>query len=101
MQGARDLKETLRRGHTQRFWRGVLLATAKAADSDVERTNALLQRFREGAPNRHHFANRLHLRSEGAVRAGEFGEIPTRNFNDDVIQRRLKAGGSHAGDVVG
>src|SRR5580704_3453846 len=68
--------------------------------SGIERPDALQQRFLECAPDGHHFADRLHLWPQRFVGAGEFLELPFRNLDDHVVERRLEAGGSLARDVV-
>jgi len=67
----------------------------------IERAHALHQRLFEGASNGHHFADRFHLRAQVFIRAREFLELPLGNLDDYVVERRLKAGGSLARDVVG
>ena len=62
--------------------------------------HALHQRFFECAADRHHFADRFHLRAERVVGSGKFLELPLRNLDDDVIERRLKARRRFARDVV-
>ncbi len=62
---------------------------------------AFHQRFFESAADGHDFADGLHLRAEAFVGAGEFFELPLGDFYDHVIERRLEAGWSFAGDVVG
>src|SRR5690606_28169531 len=73
---------------------------AETGDTDVEGTHGFLQGFREGAANRHHFTDGLHLRAEDAIRPGEFLEVPARDLDDDVIQRWLEAGRCHLCDIV-
>src|ERR1700722_15326410 len=66
----------------------------------LERANALLQGFFEGAADGHDFADRLHLRSESAVRAGKLFELPFRNLHDDVVDRRFETRGRFLRDVI-
>ena len=65
-----------------------------------ERPNAFLERFLERPPDGHHFADRLHLCAQSGVRSGEFLELPFRDFDDDVVDRRLKARRRFLRDVV-
>ena len=69
--------------------------------ADFQRAQRLLQRFLEGAPDRHRLAHRLHLRAELVGRAAKFLESETRNLGHHVVDRWFKAGGSHPRDVVG
>src|SRR5215469_4062427 len=66
-----------------------------------ERAHALQQSLLEGAANRHHLADGLHLGPERFVNAGEFLELPLGNLYDDVVERRLKTCWRLASDVVG
>ena len=74
---------------------------AAHALAGIERADALHQRFFEGAPDGHDFADRLHLRAQGVVGAGKFLELPLRNFHDHIVERRLETCRSLARDVVG
>ena len=49
------------------------------------RAHRLHQCFLEGAADGHDFADRLHLRAERLVGAGELLELPLGNLDDDVI----------------
>ena len=66
----------------------------------LQRANSLLQRFLEGSAKRHDFADRFHLRSERAVRAGKFLELPFGNFHHDVVHGRFEARRRFLGDVI-
>jgi hypothetical protein len=59
-----------------------------------------LQRFLEGAPNRHRFADALHLRRQRRIGLRKFFEGETRHLHDAVVDRRLETRGSFARDVV-
>ena len=65
-----------------------------------EAAHALCERLLERAADGHHLADRLHLRSEHRLGAGEFFELPARNLHHHVVERRLKAGRRLARDVV-
>ena len=58
------------------------------------------KRLFEGAADGHDFADRLHLRAERGVRAGEFFELPLGDLGDDVIDGGFETGGRDLGDVV-
>ena len=66
----------------------------------LKRPNAFLERFLERPPDGHYFADRLHLCAQSGVRSGEFLELPFRYFDDDVVDRRLKARRRFLRDVV-
>ena len=73
---------------------------AKAKALDLEAAQRFLQRFLEGAPDRHRFADAFHLRRQGRVRFRKFFESETRNLDHAVVDCRLEAGRRFAGDVV-
>src|SRR5581483_2610419 len=52
------------------------------------------------AADGHHLADRFHLRPEHGFGTGEFFELPARDLDDDVIERRLKTRRRHFRDVV-
>ena len=61
----------------------------------------LLQRFLEGAADRHDLADRLHGRGQHRLGAGEFLEGEARDLGHDIVDRRLEGGRrGAAGDVV-
>ncbi|MNB99624.1 hypothetical protein D3C75_469130 [compost metagenome] len=64
----------------------------EAVNSDLQRTDCLVDRLFKGTANRHYFAGRFHLCTQLTVRRGELVERPARDFADDIIQRRLEAG---------
>ena len=77
----------------------------EAVDADLEAAQRLLQRFLERAADRHHFADRLHLRGQPVVGLLELLEREARHLGDDVIDRRLERRRHEvavvgAGDVV-
>ena len=70
-------------------------------DTGLQSTQRLLQRFLERAADRHHLANRFHLRRQTIVGLLELFEREARHFGDDVIDRRLERRGRlPSGDVV-
>ncbi len=57
----------------------------------VERANAFHERFLEGAANGHHFSSTDFICGPQVfIRARKFLELPLWNFNDHVVERRLK-----------
>ena len=70
-------------------------AALEAPRADLQRAQRLLQRFLEGAADRHHLADRFHLRAEFVDRAAKFLEGEARNLGDHVIDGRLEAGRRH------
>ena len=68
---------------------------------ELARAQRLAERLAEGAPDRHHLADRLHVRRERRVDARELLEREPRPLDDHVVERRLEARGRGAGDVVG
>jgi len=73
---------------------------AQAAAANLKGAQAFLEAFLEGTTDGHGFADALHLRGERGVGLREFLEGEARDFGDDVINGRLKAGGGFARDVV-
>ena len=69
--------------------------------SELQRPDALQERFLERAPDGHRLADRLHLRRQRRIRFGELLEVPARDLHDDVVDRRLEGGRREARDVVG
>ena len=66
----------------------------------LKRADGLQVRLLEGASDCHCLAHGLHLRAETFVCTWEFLEREARHLDDDIIERRLEAGGRHFGDVV-
>ena len=79
-----------------------LVVVARQLGRRVELSGAhrLRERFAEGAPHRHHLADRLHVRGQLALRARELLEREPRDLGHDVVDRRLERGRRDAGDVV-
>jgi hypothetical protein len=77
------------------------LDLVEAVRRRLQPAQRLLQRFLEGAADRHHLADRLHLRGQAVVGLRELLEREARDLGDDVVDRRLEAGRRRAaGDVV-
>ena len=66
----------------------------------LEAALRLHERLAERAPDAHRLADRLHLRAEARVGAGELLEREARDLHDDVVERRLEARRRRAGEVV-
>ncbi len=98
-----DIPQALRArvGQLVRDRVGVDGLQVEAVDSGLQPAQRLLQRFLEGAADRHHLADRFHLRRQPVVGLLEFLEGEARHLGDDVIDRRLeRRRGLPAGDVV-
>src|SRR5262249_16749599 len=67
----------------------------------LPRAHRLEEGLREGAADAHGLADRLHLRAEGGVGAGELLEGEARELDDDVVKRGLEARRRRAREVVG
>src|SRR5205085_2852752 len=65
-----------------------------------ERAQPLEQGLLERAPDCHYLADRLHLRAEHILGLAEFLEVPLRNLDDHVVNRRLETGRRLLRDVV-
>ena len=57
----------------------------------LQRAQRLLQRLGEVAADRHRLADRLHVRGQRRVGAGELLEREPRHLHHDVVERRLEA----------
>ncbi len=57
----------------------------------LQRAQRLLQRLGEVAADRHRLADRLHVRGQRRVGAGELLEREPRHLDHDVVERRLEA----------
>ena len=62
---------------------------------------SLLERLLERAADRHHLADRLHLRRERRVGGRELLEGEPRDLHHHVVQHRLEGRRRRPGDVVG
>ncbi len=104
------MPDAFRSRHTQRqrqalarlvLVRGGIEPRFETVAAGFERAQRLLQRFLEGAADRHGLAHRFHLGGERGIGLGEFLEGKARNLGHHVIDRRLEGGrGLAAGDVV-
>jgi len=68
---------------------------------DFQSAETLLERFLEGAADRHHLPHRLHLRGQDRIGGGKLLEGEPGDLHHHVVQHRLEGGGSGPGDVVG
>ena len=74
----------------------------EAVDTRFEPAQRFLQCFLERAADRHHLADRFHLRRQPIVGLPELFEREARDLDHDVVDRRLERGGCEpSGDVVG
>ena len=77
------------------------LDLVEAGEAGLQPAQRLLQRFLEGAADRHDLADRLHGGGQHRLGAGELLEGEARDLGDDVVDARLEAGRrGAAGDVV-
>ncbi len=67
---------------------------------ELARPHRLPPRLGERAPDPHHLADRLHLRGQAGVGAGELLECEPGQLDDDVVERRLERGRCRARYVV-
>ncbi len=99
--GEANIAEPLRPGRHQHLRQPPRLQYFGAGFlSRLKRAPRLHQRFLEGAAHGHHFADRLHLRSQRIVGAGKLLKLPLGNFHDNVVDGRLETGRRFACDVV-
>ncbi len=106
-EGLADLEQPVRRAarqcggdHVTRlaFQFGHAVEAIKPGFQPAQR---LLHRFGKTAANRHHLTNRFHRGRQVGRRALELFESKARDFGDDVIDSRFKAGRGCPGDLVG
>ena len=80
---------------------GSVSMRVEPVEPGLEPAQRLLQRLLEGAADRHHLADRLHLRRQAVVGRRELLEGEARDLRDHVVDRRLERGRRRpAGDVV-
>ena len=72
--------------------RALDLDLVEAGQAGLHRAQRLLQRFLEGAADRHRLAHALHRGGEQRLGAGELLEGEARHLGDDVVDRRLERG---------
>ena len=72
----------------------------KSGQPGFQRCQRLLQGFVDGAANRHRLTHRFHGGGQVRDGAGELFKGKARDLGHDIVNRRLKAGGRHLGDVV-
>ncbi len=102
-----DIKQAVRIGlgqavHQRGFINvgNVFAVKAKTEPLGFQRAQPFLKRFLEGAADGHGFANRLHCRTQHRLAATEFFEIKPWQFDNTVVDGRLKTGRRHFCDVV-
>src|SRR6185295_16180624 len=95
-----DVPDALRAGLAELALQGLAVARAlvQAVDADLQAAQRLLERLLEGAADRHHLADRLHLRGEAVVRLRELLEREPRHLGDDVVDGRLERRRGRAAD---
>ena len=74
-----------------------------ALKSDIPRINladSLLNGFFEGAADSHDFTDGLHRTANVAIDVLELAQIPPGNLGYNVVQTRLKVGGSSLCDCI-
>ena len=79
---------------------GERLPRRRGAGVELARAERLEERLGERPADPHRLADRLHLRSESPVSAGELLEGEARELDDDVVERRLEARGCRPRQVV-
>ncbi len=98
-EGLGDFEDAVGGGRAERGADGVLVVAFAGAlnrdlietgEAGLEAAQRLLQRFLEGAADRHDFAHRFHRGGEGRIGAGEFLEGKARDLGDDIIDGRLE-----------
>ena len=62
------------------------LIVDKSVHALADHAEAFLNHFFEGAADGHHFADALHGRTQFAVNATEFSQVPARDFADNVVE---------------
>ena len=63
---------------------------SESGSADVEHADGFLQCFWKRPADRHHFANAFHFSADASVCRAQLLDIPARDFDDDVIERRLE-----------
>ena len=76
-------------------------ANSRPPRAELERAERLHEGFLERPADRHHLADRLHLRGQRAIGARELLERPARDLDDDVVDGRLEGRRRQPRDVVG
>ncbi len=82
------------------FARLVGAGEEQAASPELERADALHERFLERPADGHRLADRLHLRRQRPIRLRKLLEVPPRDLDDDVVDGRLEGRRRHTCDVV-
>jgi hypothetical protein len=68
--------------------------TLEANELGIDLADSFLERFLEGPADSHDLSNRLHSAANVALYVLELGKIPSRDFGDDIVKRRLEVGSS-------
>ena len=99
----RDSKDTFvgggRKGRIQVIhMEGFVLC--EAMHTLTNHTQTFLDSVLESATDSHHFADRLHRRTEFTIYATELGQVPTRNLADYIVECRFKESRGSLGNAV-
>ncbi len=88
----RDIPDALRPDIAQLVFNHVAVGGffIESIASGFQSAQRFLQRFLEGAANRHHLAHRFHLRGQAVVNLGKFFKGKARHFGDHIINGRLE-----------
>ena len=98
--GPRLAQFALQRGHAG-LAAQVELGRTQAVLAGFETAQGLLHRLLEGPPDRHDFADRLHLRGQARIGGRELLEGETRDLGHDIVDGRLERCRRQAtGDLV-
>ena len=87
-----DIPDALRAGFAEFFldFMAVGGLLIQAINPDFEPAQGFLETLLEGPADRHHFADRLHLRGQMRIGLLEFLECETRHLGDHIVDRRLE-----------
>ena len=100
IEGEADVIEAVGIGRDETLLHERRIQLGAGGFAGFETAQTFAQSLFEGAADGHGFADRFHLRIENGFGAGEFFELPARNFDDDVIDGGFETSGRGAGDVV-
>lgn len=72
----------------------------KSGELVVNGTNGLLNCLLKGSTDGHDFTNGLHTAGKSGANSAELLQIPSRNLDNAVIQRRFEASACDFGDAI-
>ena len=93
--------EALGRGLRDELHQRAVVGRGRGTRVELARAQRLRERLLERAPDRHRLADRLHVRGQAGLGAGELLEREPRPLDHAVVDRRLEARRRRPGDVVG